>query len=434
MHFTKYSFLCFLLLALQINRARASEISNVIANSGLPIESEIYIQTPNQKFSRGHINVPASLAKLWTAYGVLNSVDINKKTPFKLTISWLESASQPGTVSSVQIESNGSPEIDIKQILEVFQQKGIKKIIGGVKIISSLKFENPKDMNEVSDSGYCYNASVGAVNFNRNCVTININAEGGKFSDQDLKAAIKIDLKMGNYNGTRPHFRWLNKEKSDFEYDIKVSLKDNSSTTSVDVLVPDTRLWIQNKIQRLLAKSGVIFSNAEKVNDFSVEYRTEVQEKGTAESLCTALRDSVNVYAQSAFQVITPEVSNELRNRFSDLKIVDGAGLSKSNRITGPNLFQFVEEIGNSKHFPYFQACLPVAAQTGTLKQRLTSKKGLILAKTGSLTGYAHLAGFFLQQNKWMPFVFLLKNERLSLAELRSLQDKILLDVLKNEN
>jgi hypothetical protein len=127
MHFAKLSFLSFLLLTLQLIHARANEISNIVANSGLPAESEIYIQTANQKFSRGQINVPASLAKLWTAYGVLNSVDVSRKTPFKLTISWLESASQPGTVSSVQIDSKGSPEIDIKQILEVFQQKGVKK-------------------------------------------------------------------------------------------------------------------------------------------------------------------------------------------------------------------------------------------------------------------------------------------------------------------
>lgn len=422
---------CLVALFILSLNASATDISTVLNSSGLPVDSELYIQTPTQKFERGNVNIPASIAKLWTAYGVLNSVDVNSKGLFKLTLTWLESASQPGTISSVQIESNGSPELNIKQIIEAFQQEGVKKIIGGIKIVSSLKYEKPKDMNEVSDSGYCYNASVGIVNLNRNCVTININANGGKFNDPDLTATIKLDLKMGSYNGTRPFFRWLNKEKSDFEYTIKVTLKDNSSTTSVDVLIPDTQLWIQNKLQRLLTNAGIIFSNATQANDFSLASKIEINEKGTAENLCIALKDSVNIYAQSAFQVITPEVSLDLKNRFRNLQIIDGAGLSKLNRITGTDFFQFMEEIGNSKHFHYFQSCLPSAWQSGTLKQRLLEKKGQIIAKTGSLAGYAHLAGFYYQQNRWQPFVFLLKNEKLSLAELRSLQDKILLEILK---
>jgi D-alanyl-D-alanine carboxypeptidase/D-alanyl-D-alanine-endopeptidase (penicillin-binding protein 4) len=76
-------------------------------------------------------------------------------------------------------------------------------------------------------------------------------------------------------------------------------------------------------------------------------------------------------------------------------RIVDGSGLSRSNRISARILVETLRQ--GERLFaggPELLAALPLAAEDGTLRRRTRDVRGHVRAKTGSLDGVSSLAGF----------------------------------------
>lgn len=82
--------------------------------------------------------------------------------------------------------------------------------------------------------------------------------------------------------------------------------------------------------------------------------------------------------------------------------IVDGSGLSRSNRVTPTEMTQFLlREAQNFQISPELMASLPIAGKDGTLKSRLIGNAATnhLRAKTGTMKGVRALAGYFLSQS-----------------------------------
>ena len=79
------------------------------------------------------------------------------------------------------------------------------------------------------------------------------------------------------------------------------------------------------------------------------------------------------------------------------LRLTDGSGLSRANRITPQTLAQVLRAAHDSPRTSGLLADLPVSGFTGTLVNRfagLTGARGQVRAKTGTLTGVHSLAGY----------------------------------------
>lgn len=77
-------------------------------------------------------------------------------------------------------------------------------------------------------------------------------------------------------------------------------------------------------------------------------------------------------------------------------RMADGSGLSRSNLATPRTLVNTLRAMSSAKGSDLFLASLPIAGQTGTLKNRLldSTTQGAVRAKTGTLRGVRALSGY----------------------------------------
>lgn len=126
------------------------------------------------------------------------------------------------------------------------------------------------------------------------------------------------------------------------------------------------------------------------------------QEKArTDEYLSKMLKDSVNTMAQNTLVKLggTEAMKDYFRNlgltiNNSTFIPADGSGLSYANQSNCAVQMELLEMIRRDSEYTTFRNMLAQPGLNGTLKKRLTSLKGKVFAKTGTLKKTAALSGF----------------------------------------
>lgn len=120
------------------------------------------------------------------------------------------------------------------------------------------------------------------------------------------------------------------------------------------------------------------------------------------------------------------------KRRHADMEgveIVDGSGLSRSNRITANFMSDVLSHMSGN---PYYASFFPLAGQEGTLKKFLagTPLDGEIAMKTGSMRGIQCYAGYKLDA-EYAPthIVVVMMNNLSNRAAARTALQRLLLDV-----
>jgi serine-type D-Ala-D-Ala carboxypeptidase/endopeptidase (penicillin-binding protein 4) len=87
--------------------------------------------------------------------------------------------------------------------------------------------------------------------------------------------------------------------------------------------------------------------------------------------------------------------------------MVDGSGLADRNRASATALVQTLQAIALSPNNTVYRASLPVAGESGTLKNRFrnTPAQGRVAAKTGTIDGVVALSGYLSPPN-YDPLTF----------------------------
>ncbi len=92
------------------------------------------------------------------------------------------------------------------------------------------------------------------------------------------------------------------------------------------------------------------------------------------------------------------ETLNSLGVNTTGLKVFDGSGLSRENRVSVRTVAELLLKIRNEPQFQAVYDGLPLSGKTGTLKKRFqdsaSSAKGLVKAKTGWINSSVTLAGY----------------------------------------
>lgn len=106
--------------------------------------------------------------------------------------------------------------------------------------------------------------------------------------------------------------------------------------------------------------------------------------------------------------------------------VVDGSGLSRRDRTTPRDVVGLLRRMADSEAAPAFEASLPVAGRTGTLRKRMrrTAAQDRCRAKTGTLQGVSSLAGYCLStRGSRVAFAILMNGIGVTVA--RRLQDRM---------
>ncbi len=116
----------------------------------------------------------------------------------------------------------------------------------------------------------------------------------------------------------------------------------------------------------------------------------------------------------------------------NSLVLKDGSGLSRESTVTPASMKAFLSAILEFSDFKSIYDALPIAGVDGTLRNRMqgSSARGVLRAKTGTLSGVANLAGYIpfrrgaSTSNLLLPFVILGSSTNGAVTEIRSAQDR----------
>lgn len=104
------------------------------------------------------------------------------------------------------------------------------------------------------------------------------------------------------------------------------------------------------------------------------------------------------------------------------LRLRDGSGLSRENRVSPTTLAQTILAANANLSTSTLLSALPVSGFDGTLTDRFSKSKrayGLVRAKTGTLTGVHSLAGYAVEANG-LPVIFALMSDGTPEVDLAS--------------
>ena len=132
------------------------------------------------------------------------------------------------------------------------------------------------------------------------------------------------------------------------------------------------------------------------------------------------------------------EVLSSLGVNSTGLKVFDGSGLSRENRISARTVAELLLKIRNEPQFQAVYNGLPLSGKTGTLKKRFqeygSAAKGLVKAKTGWINTSVTLAGYVEAGES--EYVFVVIANRVTPTEnsrdrARNIIDKMLATIAK---
>ncbi len=155
------------------------------------------------------------------------------------------------------------------------------------------------------------------------------------------------------------------------------------------------------------------------------------------------LVDSNNFAAETVFKAAGAKFANNtgslghslemLDNYFSklkldasDIKIVDGSGVSKNNIVTADFMSEFLYKKASDKDFIN---SLPTSGQ-GTLENRMLYFKDNLRAKTGTLSDVSAIAGYITSRSgKTYAFDIMINDPKTKTTAKKSLEEYILRDI-----
>ena len=115
---------------------------------------------------------------------------------------------------------------------------------------------------------------------------------------------------------------------------------------------------------------------------------------------------------------------------------IDGSGLSRNNRISSSNMTKLLNFMLTTHHKDIFIRCLPVAGESGTLKNKLLNDtiRGQVIGKTGTLRDVTALSGYILKKSEpVLSFSFICNKSPGRKQSWRTIESALNLIVLQGE-
>ena len=407
--------------------------------------------------------IPASNVKLLTTAAALQKLGADFR---------IKTSVYSGENGDLYIAGRGDPSITETQLKSLAQQLKRRGISGVNELIGDDSYFQGSGVNpnwEWEDAQAGYGAPVNSLIFNQNAIELLLSPQA---IGQPLKVTF-AEPKLTNQWQIQNNSVTVAQNESEFiavgrDFDrsaIRVSgqLKVGAASESAYVAVVNPANNFIQHFQQVLAAEGIpvkqalVASTSGKLN----QELAAVESPALAELIKETNRESNNLYAEVLLRLLGKVTGNmpvlqtltgkmpvpqedtseiglkELKTALTQLgvnpnsyKLADGSGLSRHNLISPEALVQTLRLMANSSTASVYRASLPVAGESGTLKNRLisTPNRVILQAKTGTLSGVSALSGYIEVPN-YEPLVFsiIVNQSDQSAAKVRSATDEIVL-------
>ena len=397
--------------------------------------------------------IPASNVKLLTTAAALQKLGADFR---------IKTSVYSGENGDLYIAGRGDPSIAEAQLKSLAQQLKQRGISGVNKLIGDDSYFQGSPVNpnwEWEDAQAGYGAPINSLIFNQNAIELLLSPQA---IGQPLKVTF-AEPKLANQWQILNNSVTVAESESEFiavgrEFDrsaIRVSgqLKVGAASESAYVAVVNPANNFVQQFQQVLVAEGIPVKQtlvASNSGNFNRELAA-VESPPLAELVKETNRESNNLYAEVLLRLLgkvtaqmpvpqedTSEIGlKELKTALTQLgvnpnsyRLADGSGLSRHNLISPEALVQTLRLMANSPTASVYRASLPVAGESGTLKNRIniTPNRVILQAKTGTLSGVSALSGYIEVPN-YEPLVFsiIVNQSDQSAAKVRSATDEIVL-------
>ena len=397
--------------------------------------------------------IPASNVKLLTTAAALQKLGADFR---------IKTSVYSGENGSLYVAGRGDPSITEAQLQSLAQQLKRRGVDRVNELIGDDSYFQGSAVNpnwEWEDAQAGYGAPINSLIFNQNAIELLL-------SPQDLGQPLRVTFaepKLANQWQIQNNSVTVAQNESEFievgrEFDraaIRVSgqLKVGAEPESAYVAVVNPANNFLQHFQQVLAAEGIPVKQAlvaSVYRNFNQELAT-VESPPLAELVRETNRESNNLYAEVLLRLLgkvtdkmpqqqedTDEIGlKELKTALTQLGVnpnsyilADGSGLSRHNLISPEALVQTLRFMANSPAASIYRQSLPIAGESGTLKNRLNSTPNRVIlqAKTGTLSGVSAQSGY-IEVPDYEPLVFsiIVNQSDLSAASMRSATDEIVL-------
>lgn len=380
----------------------------------------VYQRNANQLF------VPASNMKLFSDAAAIMVLgpDYRFRTQLSTDASTLDQGVLKG---SVYIHLTGDPSLtgaDVKELLSVLSQWGVRRIAGNIVLVSSHSKVSPYAPGWADkDLKYSYGAPLAPLMLDENRLTVTVNPSHKLGEPAIVEFAHPYAMLLDNQvkTSSNPHCG------VDFIMDRENKLTVRGCVALSQWAIQQ-RIAIRNPLryaqalikQQLIDLHIGLDGNVQLGNDKHSLVLATHESKPIAQLLADTLKPSDNLYADSLFlhaaeklnnspvdwQAAQPIVKDFLQQQtginLQNAVLIDGSGLSRKDLLTPQQTVSLLRFLHEKFSFSYeYIAALPVAGRDGTLQRRLRlpSQQGFIRAKTGTMAGIIGLSGYLYTVN-----------------------------------
>lgn len=390
---------------------------------------------------------PASTQKILTSVVALK--ELGGSYHFKTPV--LTKSFSKGVVDHLYLKGVGDPSIVEERLWRVAKDlrvRGVKKILGDIVIDQSL-FDDFDFQGKINGSTRAYNASVSpfALNFNSFAV---VATNTGAGLEVHVDPPIDYFVLRSKIGGSGNSISISRSEKNGKEYVMASGGVSRSKIKYANVLNPSayagqTLAWMlkqmgvefSGKVKQDKAVGGkTLFVDQSKPLSHILNGLNKFSNNFTAEMILKTLgaKRLQKGNTKSGVQVLKSYLK-EWGLSESQIKVFNGSGLSRNNRISATALNQILAEAYRDHRVRSdFIASLAVGGVDGTLKSRMKQKEliGNVKAKTGTLHDVAALSGY-MEASSGQPYAFtILLNGAVGGRSAYRIQEAILMGLYQN--
>lgn len=398
---------------------------------------------------------PASVMKTLTTFAALDTLGPSYTWS---TDAFVSAPIVNGTLrGDVILRGSGDPSLTwdrLEQLLRELRSRGLRDIQGDLVIDRSLFAAEPPTGADFDDQPLrAYNATPDAllVNFKAISIRLSPGAAGTPMLATSVTpySPLTIDSSVRTVAGACPDWRGGIKQQLDADgAGLRLTLSGQIAASCGERLLHLT-------VQDGLRMAGGVFRDlwqglggtwSGKVREGSVPADAVRLANWQSPPLADVVRDinkfSNNVMARQLYLTLgrrdgNGAASNAASEQFMrdwlarqslllpGLVLENGAGLSRTERISAEGLASLLRTAWRSPRMPEFVASLPVAGIDGTARRRFANQgsAGRAYLKTGSLNNVMSAAGYVLDsRNRWQVFVMMVNGNNPERAEAAMIQ------------